>query len=708
MSASPARKNADVGEKLRMKHIRTLEKMQQVVDENNLLKQQLNRLGNDPQRNIDTLSEEPESMMVHERIAMQESTIAGLNLTIEGLKDALMAKSESDSDSIRSSSLEKQRYAARLESESHGDLTRLQDTISLLQTRFEKKSSECSLLERDKLKLEQELKKMKRKLNSKASEPAAAPMSPGSLKSEFDEMQRNLGAVSAVPKLTRQITERLECAEKSLKEADATNTKLISEVGRLHALVVQGDEALIRSKEECETFKERMTETSHLLLELAHEKKIARDATHLVDSANLETQRALKEIEDLKSALVQQDEGAKWRHSQEIDKLLKELAEKDGALLAATRAHEATKSKSANDLRAAATAQEAAGRFKQTAEQVQQRLAKAGADALATRKKLAASEAAAEKARQEAGDSLAQAKRQSEKRSAAGAAEQMKFLQQVQEELESKRTEWQQEQTARQQAERSCNENAKRVIELEQKSKMEGLEASKAKAALAEADKKCERKCREATAESEKKWKEAEARAVEAEAALEGAHARANGHAEKADAAHARATALHAAGSDAEATRRGVHKCARKLRTVLTSVRDELECSRCQKTFQEPVTVMPTGVKVCRRCCNGDELKNVLEVESDSKGGNGSRGLGRRNSGDMLRPSGAGKAAAAILCGGKYAIPDMRLWRVCDHLPELLAALAELPEDTGSESGEEDESGNFEGSDSGEESDTGT
>jgi hypothetical protein len=90
---------------------------------------------------------------------------------------------------------------------------------------------------------------------------------------------------------------------------------------------------------------------------------------------------------------------------------------------------------------------------------------------------------------------------------------------------------------------------------------------------------------------------------------------------------------------------------------------------------------MPTGIKVCRRCCNGDELKNVLEVEAD-KGSQGNNRLGRRNSGDMLRPSGAGKAAAAILCGGKYAIPDMRLWRVCDHLPELLEALGELPEET--------------------------
>jgi hypothetical protein len=667
------------GEKLRMKHIRTLEKMQQVVDENNSLKQQLKRMGQDPDRNPSTPPNAPESSM-YERITSQDATIASLNVKLEGMKDALMAKSESDS-SMRPSSLEKQRYAARLESESNGDLIRLQDTISLLQTRLEKKSSDFSLLEREKIKVDQELKKTKRKLNKSASEPSAAPMSPGSLKTEFDEMQRSLQDVSAVPKLTKQITDRLEATEKSLKEADATNTSLIAEVARLHELVVQGDEALAKSKQDCETFKERMTETSHLLLELAHEKKVARDATYLVDSAKLETVRALKEVDDLKEALLEQENTSKWRHSQELAQVEKEKDEKAAALVAATRAHDATKSKQVNDQRAAATAQEAAGRFKQAAEQVQARLAKAGADGAVMRKKLAEAEAAAEKACQEARKNAEQAKRQSDQKSAVGAAEQMRFLQQVQQELEAKRREWQQEQNGRQVAERSCNENATRIIVLEQKAKMDGLETAKAKAALAEADQRSEKKCREATAESERKMREAEVRAAGAEAALGGAHARADEHANKADAAHARASALHAEGSDAEATRRGLRRCARKLRTVLTSVRDELECSRCQKTFQEPVTVMPTGIKVCRRCCNGDELKNVLEVEAD-KGSQGNNRLGRRNSGDMLRPSGAGKAAAAILCGGKYAIPDMRLWRVCDHLPELLEALGELPEET--------------------------
>jgi chromosome segregation ATPase len=117
------------------------------------------------------------------------------------------------------------------------------------------------------------------------------------------------------------------------------------------------------------------------------------------------------------------------------------------------------------------------------------------------------------------------------------------------------------------------------------------------------------------------------------------------------------AEAEHAAGAEA-------HK---RLRLAAADMRAELSCGRCRKLFDRPVTLMPLGEKVCAGCCDAEEGANVLEVDTDS-------GHNVHNR-PVLRPVGGGRAAAAILCGGKWAIPDTTLTALCDCFHKLAPEL---------------------------------
>lgn len=199
---------------------------------------------------------------------------------------------------IGQSSLEKQRYAARAEVDNtnptgkennqdsmSADIERLQETITLLQQRLDLKANE---LKEHQQRTNQELKAQSdqvdhwksevqrwqkkeqtaRNVGSASADSGDVPSaSPGYNQPVIDKEDASWCPTS-MPKLTKKFMDRLSQAER-----DAACWQ--QEVQRLEKQVGKEEDSLKRAEAQVATLTEKLSETSSLLLELAHARKIS-------------------------------------------------------------------------------------------------------------------------------------------------------------------------------------------------------------------------------------------------------------------------------------------------------------------------------------------------------------------------------------------------------------------------------------------------